>query len=482
MISRRAMLRGAMGTSIVGLGLPLLESMLNRHGTALAAGAGLPKRYGLFFWGEGVPPNYRHNITTANDANQNVDRKSDDDDYWTPTTTGKDWQVSDLLTPLANHKANINVVTGLDVKTEVPTDPPGQNDGHLRGGIVALTGDRPRSQGYAQASHVAAVQRPTLDQFIAKNPQFYTDHTPSFRSLELGMGEAFLCPFGTWIACSHSGPDLLNKSIRDPKQLFDFVFAVPPDTGEVGRRASVLDAVSSDTKRLMGKLGARDRARLDEHLTHINALEQRLKTGLGGCTVPTAPKAFPARPPIEQQDVTGEIYNMDKLDVMGDILVAALRCDLTRVFTIMFTPPGSLIMINAAGEINGTGSVQMHDAAHANNHPCLMALTRYNMIAFAKLLDKLAGDVDVNGQTLLDSSCIFGTSEFGEGFRHSTLEMPVILAGKAGGALDTGWHIRQERGNFCCTHYTILRAMGIDVPSYGFSGAETSQALPFLKV
>ena len=59
--------------------------------------------------------------------------------------------------------------------------------------------------------------------------------------------------------------------------------------------------------------------------------------------------------------------------------------------------------------------------------------------------------------------------------------MPVILAGKAGGSLDTGWHVREPRSNFRRTHYTILRAMGIDVPSYGFSGAETSAALPFLK-
>jgi Protein of unknown function (DUF1552) len=485
MISRRAILRGAMGGSIVGLGLPLLEQMLNSHGTALAAGSALPKRYGMFFWGEGLPPNYRHNATTAAEASQNLEYKSDQQDYWTPTATGKDWQTTDLLTPLAKHKANINVVTGLEVKTEIPSDPPLQNDGHHRGCIVALTADRPRSKGYDNASHVSAVQRPTLDQFIAKHPQFYTDGAPSFRSLELGMGEAFLAPTGTWIAISHSGPDLLNKPIRDPKQLYDFVFAVPPDTGEVGRRVSVLDAVAEDTQRLMSKLGTRDRSRIDEHLTHLNAIEQRLRRGQGGCTVPAAPAPFPARPfgvDGGGADFKGEVYNMDKLDAMTDVLVAALRCDLTRVFTIMFTPPGTLITMNAAGQVNGPGSVQTHDAAHLNNHDVLMALTRYHITAFAKVLDKLAAETDVTGQTLLDSSCIFGTSEFGEGFHHGTLEMPVVIAGKAGGALDTGSHIRDPKSNFCRTHYTILRAMGIDVTSYGFSGAETSEALPFLKV
>jgi hypothetical protein len=230
------MLKGVLGGSIVGLGLPLLEIMLNDHGTALAQGTPLPKRYGLFFWGEGLPPNYRHNATTAGDANQNIDVKSDQADFWTPTTTGKDWQLTELLAPLAAHKANINVVTGTAVKTEIPLDPPGQNDGHNRGTIVALSADRPRSQGYDQASRVAAVQRPTLDQFIATHPDFYAAGAPSFKSLELGMGEAFLAPYGAWIAASHSGPDLLNLPIRDPKKLFDFVFAVPPDTGEAARR------------------------------------------------------------------------------------------------------------------------------------------------------------------------------------------------------------------------------------------------------
>ena len=56
------------------------------------------------------------------------------------------------------------------------------------------------------------------------------------------------------------------------------------------------------------------------------------------------------------------------------------------------------------------------------------------------------------------------------------------MAGKAGGALETGWHVRDEAGNLARAHLTILRALGIDAPSYGFNGGETSSALPFLKV
>jgi hypothetical protein len=476
MISRRAVLKGALGGGVLSVGLPLFEQMLNSHGTALAAGAALPKRYGLFFWAHGLPLNYRHNATGTLDGNQYLDYKAANPDLWTPTTTGTDWQVTDLLTPLTRHKANINVVTGTDVKTVVPSTPPGQNDGHLRCAAVALTADRPSSDGYDQGISLARVNRPTLDQFIATHPQFYTDGRPRFKSLELGVSKTVFNKTGTYAAISQSGPDLLNMPIQDPKQLFDFVFAMPPDTGEVTRRVSVLDVVSEDSRLLMNKLGTRDRQRLDEHLSHIQDIEARLKSGQGGCAVPPQPAGT----------FTDDTQNMALLDALTDILVAALRCDLTRVFTLMFTKAGTIMMMNAAGVANGPGAIQTHEAAHfqsgAAQHDVIMAITRYHMTAFAKLLDKLSAETDVNGQTLLDSSCIFGTSELGEGFHHGGLEMPVVLAGKAGGNLETGWHVRDERGNFCRAHYTILRAMGINVTSYGFNGAETSQALPFLKV
>src|SRR5258706_15952222 len=109
MISRRALLRGAIGGSVLSLGLPLLEPMLNSHGTALAAGTGLPKRYGFFFWGHGLPLNYRHNAVGTQNGNQFIDVKTNRPDLWTPTNTGKNWDITEYLGPLARHKQNINV-------------------------------------------------------------------------------------------------------------------------------------------------------------------------------------------------------------------------------------------------------------------------------------------------------------------------------------------------------------------------------------
>ena len=233
----------------------------------------------------------------------------------------------------------------------------------------------------------------------------------------------------------------------------------------------MLDVVSEDTRLLQARLGRRDKQRLDEHLTHISEIERRLKVATAACSAPNAP----------QGTFTGETSVMAKLDIMSDILVAALRCDLTRVFTIAFTTSASLLQMNGTGQINGTGARQLHDACHGGDRPIIIAFTKLNFTAYAMLLDKLTRDQDVNGQTLLQNSVIFGTSEYGEGFTHSNKEHPVIIAGQAGGKLDTGNHVRELNGNVARAHLTVLRALGIDAPSYGFNGGETSNALPFLK-
>lgn len=471
MISRRRVLRGMLRGSAVALGLPLLEGMLNESGTALAAGTGLPVRYGLFFWGNGLPWTYRHRGTTDT-VSPGIQHPLEDSltDLYTPTTQGKGFAVTETLKPLERHLAQLNVVTGLEPKTGIPASPVGQSDGHMRGICVALTADQIRSQGFDHDPHIFAVNRATLDQYIAKHPQFYADGAPQYRSLELGMSNAVLHDFGTWTSVSHNGPNSLNPPLRDPQKLFNQLFAVKPDLTEIAHRTSVLDVVAEDTRQLSARLGKRDRERLDEHLSHISEIERRLNVTRAACTSPQSPTA----------PFAGETSVLEKMDVMSDILVAALRCDITRVFTIAFTTGASLMQMNGKGEINGAGAHQLHDACHGGERDVITGFTKLNFTAYAKLLDKLTADKDVNGQTLLDSSVIMGTSEYGEGFTHSNKEHPFIFAGKAGGKLDTGWHVRDEGGNMARAHLTVLRALGIDAPSYGFNGGETTDVLPFL--
>src|SRR4029453_9451337 len=104
-LDRRTILRGALGGAAVSVALPTLEAMLNGNGTALAAGQKLPRRMGVFFWGNGI----RHS-------------------FWVPAQRGPKWNLSDELEPLAPVKKYINVVTGMVVKT-------GNEQGHHAGTV-----------------------------------------------------------------------------------------------------------------------------------------------------------------------------------------------------------------------------------------------------------------------------------------------------------------------------------------------------------
>ena len=113
-VPRRTVLRGLVGGVAVGIGLPPLEAMFNAHGTAYAQQSGgtaaIPKRLGVFFWGNGVK----------------LDR-------WTPANTGTAWTPSLELAPLMPVKDYVNVVSGMSIKT-------GNERGHHAGTVGILSG------------------------------------------------------------------------------------------------------------------------------------------------------------------------------------------------------------------------------------------------------------------------------------------------------------------------------------------------------
>ena len=92
------------------------------------------------------------------------------------------------------------------------------------------------------------------------------------------------------------------------------------------------------------------------------------------------------------------------------------------------------------------------------------------------LLDALAAHTDPTGANLLDRALVYGASEYGEGYLHDTKEMPVVLAGGANGGLVRGVHAREAGGNLSKAHVTLMRALGLETPSFGFNGGETEDA------
>ncbi|MEM9462448.1 MAG: DUF1552 domain-containing protein [Myxococcota bacterium] len=442
-LSRRTLLRGMAGGAAVSLALPPLEAMLGVNGARADSGEDEPI-FGIFFWGNGTPWHAEHG---------NIQGQGGHPDLWTPATTGPGYTPSELLMPLAAHP--VSVVTGLEPKTEVPSQPPGQGAGHMRGFMVSMTSDRVRTEGFDHPSHTLSARRPTLDQYVAKHDDFYGSDVPRFRSLVMGVSKARFHNYGHWKAISYNGPESLNQPVMEPQALYEMLFDVPADTTQVERRAQLLDAVLDNAHDLRARLGAADRARLDEHLAHVDEIQRRLELSLTACDDPGAPE--------DSEDLIA------KTELMAQLLARGLLCGLTRVFSFMLTSPATTHRFTNLGVPNG-----MHKVCHDGHWQEIRDITEYHMQAFARFLDVMQDTVDPTGASLLDRMLVYGTSEYGEGYKHSMRELPVLFAGRACGAINPGVHERHPRGNLSVAHVTLLRALGIPTESYGFSGAETS--------
>src|SRR5262245_40802551 len=187
----RTVLKGMVGGAAVAFALPPLEAMIGSKG-AYADGELDGPFFALFFWANGLPWHDKHGPEQATQGRP---------DLWTPAEIGA-YTPTELLSPLARHQ--VNVATGLEPTTEIPPDPPGQGDGHMRGFMVGNTGDRPRSEGFNHASHTLTSLRASLDQYIARHPSFYAS-APRFHSLIAGASEARFHDYGHWNAISYNG-------------------------------------------------------------------------------------------------------------------------------------------------------------------------------------------------------------------------------------------------------------------------------------
>jgi hypothetical protein len=431
-LSRRTVLKGLLGGAAVAVALPPLEAMLNATGTAWADGGALPTRFGLFFWGNGVLPA-----------------------GWAPAATGSEWALTEQLSPLEKVKHALTVVSGMKVQT-ANVEP------HLSGAAGMLSG-APLLFEDGRATFSA----PSVDQLVAKAIGGVT----RFRSLEFGPYPAD--------GYSYVAKGTRNPPEQSPRALFERLFGagftMPGQGGEpdpmLRLRRSVLDAVTADARALQAKLGASDRRRLDQHLTGVFELEQRLlqaeqnPPALAACAVPEAPaEAWPSvegRPPISA-----------KHRAMVDVAVMALACDQTRVFSDFLS--GSVNNLLFPGAPAGHHQLT-HD--EPGDQPNVHAIVKQIIAEFAYLLERLDAVPEGDG-TLLDHTVVMGTSDCSFGRTHALDEYPILLAGSAGGRLKTGQHYRSVSGeNASRVLLSLVRALDVPLPEIGLEEGRATDGL-----
>lgn len=433
-LSRRTMLRGMIGGAAVGIGMPMLEIFMNDHGTALADSSPFPKRFGIFFWGNGMLPQ-----------------------FWNPTTPGANWEMTPQLAPLASMREKFSLVTGMAVKTA-------NIEAHGAGASGIFTGT-----SLLQTPQGNTMPGPSIDQTIADA----IGNQTRFRSIETSCVND-----GSY---SYRGPHNRNPAENSPKALFNRIFGdgfrEPGGTAMVDPRLAprirVLDAVQEDALRLRTRLGTSDRQRLDQHLSGVRALEAQIDRlaqdppNLVACSRPGMP--LDAYPPIEGRAQLSAINR-----AITDIMVMALACDQTRVFSHWFSPSVSNVLFPDASD-------GFHQLTHdePGDQPQVDAIVKIIMGEFAYMLSALdAVQEGGSGDTLLDHLAILCTSDCSLGRQHRLEDFPIIVAGSAGGALKTGIHYKSPSSeNASMVLLSVARAVGLSLGSYGAGNGLAMQGL-----
>jgi hypothetical protein len=292
-----------------------------------------------------------------------------------------------------------------------------------------------------------------------------------FRSLELGVQVSG----GYYGRISFSGPNKPVAPENDPAAAFRRLFSdagltAPEADAARGRRKKILDAVAEQFRNVRGKVGAEDQRRLDAHAAFLDELERRVTMAppatSGSCMKPTL-----ATPPALREN--DNYPAIGKLQM--DLLVMALQCDLVRVVTLTWGgAAGGPPRFTWEGITRECHSIS-HFGDDGNGIIWKTAIQRWYAEQFSYLVGRMKATSEAGG-SLLDSSLVFWCNELGMGNNHSLLNVPFVLAGRAGGALRTGRYLKYEgpspsRANV--RHNDLLvslhNAMGMPVTTFGKS-------------
>ncbi len=396
LLNRRHFLRG-LGATVA---LPLLDAMMPLR--ASAAAASKPRRSVFVYIPNGV-----------------------NGMAWQCKKSGRDYELSPSLQPLEKHRAEFTVFSGLH-------HPNGLGQAHVCA-ETWLTGAKIDAQ--SGRKYVNSV---SVDQLMAEVSGTQT----RLPSLELSIGSSGRN--GDCLAYSRDGVPL--PADDNPRRVFNRLFGneggtVAEQRARFDKRRSVLDAVLGNAKSLRLSLGTEDRTKLDEYLHAVRDVEQRTERLASWLDVPK-PVLEPKLAAPFQRDVSknqaGEYWR-----TMFDLIVLALRTDMTRVVTYMNGSEGNGLAIP---EIQITQA--RHNLSHHNGDPVVLdrlaKSDAFIMQQFAHFLDELR-KVQDGDEALLDRTMILFGSGMSYGHSHSNSNLPILFAGGKNLGLKHGQHLDYNR-------------------------------------
>ncbi len=368
---------------------------------------------------------------------------------WTPEEVGNlPRQLPSLLEPLADFRNDFSIITGLA-------------NAHGRAGV----GHGPAQGAYttcARPHHTTGSDYragTSVDQVAANH---LGDRT-RLPSLQIGTGDPGAIE-GYMSSLSWRDATTPLQLIANPRHVFDRLFATDSGRASAQReveRTSVLDFIREEAGSLQANLGVNDRRKLDEYFSAIRDIEQRIERS-ARMPVATPPRGFAA------PDARARFNWADHVRLLGDLMTLAFQTDTTRICTFVFANEFSGASYPYAG-INDSHHYVSH---HGDNAAHVAGCTRINLHMleqFAYVLRRLKETREGDG-TLLDNCMIAYGSGNSDGNQHSKSNLPVLLAGKGGGALRPGRHVRfTEETPLANLWLSMLDRIGARVDRFGDS-------------
>ena len=415
-LSRRRFLRGAGVT----LALPLLENM--RPSMASSVESGTPRRMLLVSNNLGVLPK-----------------------QFFPTNSGRDYALSPYLQNLANFRNDFTVISGLSH--------PDVEGGHSTENCFLTAARGPTKSGFRNTI--------SLDQFAAQQLGPVT----RFPTLNLGVNidkanrSLSWTRDGVLLPAEDRAPVLFRKMFLqgDPS-------AVKRQLHKLDERESILDTLLEDTRHVQRTLGHDDQSRLDQYLTSIREIEQRLDLARQWETQP--------KPTTNEQppaDIRDQKQFFEKLDLMLSMARLAFESDSTRIITLMVdafaTPPFKLHQDQDTTD--GYHNLSHHGQSKHKVQQLIDA-DHQQMMLLNNLFSQLA-ETPEGEDRLLDRTMVLFGSNMGDANTHDNTNLPILLAG---GGLKHGQHLafrRDQNQPLCDLFLSMLHHLGVQAESFGSS-------------
>ncbi len=422
-LTRRMVLRG-LGSSVA---LPLLDAMIPAATVLAQTAAAAPPRLGFVFFPHGAVM-----------------------ERWTPTTTGSEFEVPEILAPAAKFKDRMTIVSGLRNKAAESNDPHG---------IVAGTWLRCVAPNDVSDPSKGA----TADQIAAR----YIGTNTTFPSIEMGTpvggpcSPGYSCAFGS--ALSFRTPDQSLPIENNPRKLFFQLFGQGDDAVEraaiVDQTGSILDSVMADAASLQRKLGAADNTMVANYLESVREVERRVQMmksqDLSGVEIPNAPAGIPAS--FE-----------DHLKILFDLMALAYQINLTNIASFMMEKEVSMRTYNNVG-VNEAFHPLSHHGDDPDKKARLVRVQAFHTSTFNYFLEKLDAMPEGNSTVLNNSLILFG-SNMSNSDKHNHDPQPNALFGRAAGTVKGGQHLvypqDTPQANILLT---MLQRAGIPEEAFGDS-------------